>query len=241
MFSAINIVLVRPSQPRNIGSSARSMANMGAHKLILLDPQCEIDKQARTVAAGAESFFDKVVTYSSWEDFYQHEGEGVRVAFSRRGGKKRQVRDLREHLADYQEQKPSRNFLPLYLIFGPEDHGLNAEDLSFVHRTASLPTFGDFKSLNLAQAVMLALYITQDFLHKKQVALRRSEESSGMYFPDKTLRSWIEAIGFDISKRRMSAYLTVRRLLLQNWPSRKELMVLEAILQQNIRKLKEKA
>ena len=38
--------------------------------------------------------------------------------------------------------------------------------------------------------------------------------------------------------RRASAYLTLRRLFLQNLPTRHEIQVLEAVLQQNIRKLK---
>ncbi|NJL25192.1 MAG: TrmH family RNA methyltransferase, partial [Calothrix sp. SM1_5_4] len=38
--------------------------------------------------------------------------------------------------------------------------------------------------------------------------------------------------------RRSSAYLTLRKLFLQNLPTRHEIQVLEAVLQQNIRKLK---
>ena len=45
-------------------------------------------------------------------------------------------------------------------------------------------------------------------------------------------------MGFNIQARRASAYLTLRRLLLFNRPTQHETQVLEAILQQNLRRLK---
>jgi hypothetical protein len=44
-------------------------------------------------------------------------------------------------------------------------------------------------------------------------------------------------MGFNIGARRASAYLTLKRLFLQNLPSKHEMHVLDAVLQQNIRKL----
>jgi tRNA C32,U32 (ribose-2'-O)-methylase TrmJ len=47
-------------------------------------------------------------------------------------------------------------------------------------------------------------------------------------------------MGFDIKARKASAYLTLKRLFLQKFPTQHEMQVLDAILQQNIRKLKDK-
>jgi tRNA/rRNA methyltransferase len=113
-----------------------------------------------------------------------------------------------------------------------------------VNFSCDLPTFGEFASLNLAQAVLLATYLAREHVPPAQVpeshANRGFTPVQPFYFPDASIREWLEAMGFDIQARRASAYLTLRRLFLQNLPTRHELQVLESILQQNIRKLKER-
>ena len=44
------------------------------------------------------------------------------------------------------------------LVFGPEDRGLNNEELARCHRIAFVPTSGEYSSLNLAQAAVVCLY-----------------------------------------------------------------------------------
>lgn len=44
------------------------------------------------------------------------------------------------------------------LVFGPEDRGLNNDELSRCHRAATIGTAGQYDSLNLAQAVVVCLY-----------------------------------------------------------------------------------
>ena len=46
-------------------------------------------------------------------------------------------------------------------------------------------------------------------------------------------------MGFDITDRKINAYSVLKRMLLQNVPSTKEIQMLETILQQAIRKLRE--
>ena len=44
------------------------------------------------------------------------------------------------------------------LVFGPEDRGLNNEELARCHRIAFVPTSAEYSSLNLAQAAVVCLY-----------------------------------------------------------------------------------
>ncbi|MNY81628.1 hypothetical protein D3C86_2232850 [compost metagenome] len=46
-------------------------------------------------------------------------------------------------------------------------------------------------------------------------------------------------MGFDLSKRKMNVFIVLRRMLLQNTPTKKELVILETVLQQSLRKLRE--
>lgn len=220
--------------------AARAGANMGASDLILINPQCRLGVKAKQGAAGAQELLKNHTSYRNWELFYKNEPDGIRIAFSRRGGKKRKVFELEEVLRKIKKLKQKNKII--YLIFGPEDNGLDAEDLAYVHYTCSLPIYGNFGSLNLAQAVLLASYIVRQHLPPIKIPAQLTAENEpayqDFYFPDQAIKDWLLAMGFDISARKSSAYLTLRKLFLMNHPTKHEYQVLEAVLQQNIRKLK---
>lgn len=232
----LHVLLVRTETSGNLGSCARALANMGGGRLILVDPRCSIDEEARKMAAGAQAVLDDAVIYPSWDAFYAHEGDGLRIAFSRRGGRKRKVFPLDEFLPQV------LNHENVYLMFGPEKDGLDASDLAFANFTCHLPVFGEFASLNISQAVLLALFMVRQKIpgdvHPERIKSGSAEALRPFYFPDRLIRQWLEAMGFNVKARRASAYLTLRRLFLQNQPTHHEIHVLEAILNQNIRKLK---
>lgn len=236
----IKIVLVRSEYASNIGMAARAGANMGASDLILIDPKCRLGIKARQGAAGAQELLKSHTTYKNWELFYKNEPDGIRIAFSRRGGKKRKVYQLIDVVKKVKKLK--QNNKTVYLIFGPEDNGLDVDDLAYIHYTCCLPIYGSFGSLNLAQAVLLACYIVRQQMPPIEMPAQLTAENEAafkdFYFPDSTIKEWLTAMGFDISARKSSAYLTLRRLFLMNHPTKHEFQVLEAILQQNIRKLK---
>jgi tRNA/rRNA methyltransferase len=211
------------------------MANLGAERLLLVDPRCEVNSKAKQAAAGAQRRLQEHTRYANWDEFYANEPEGVRIALTRRAGKKRPVVPLEEALRTI---KRKRRATPLYLIFGPEADGLDASDLGFVHECCTLPVHGDFASYNLAQAVLLTLFMTRQVFPAEQ-AVKPTEAAQPFYFPDESIREWLTAMGFDIQARRASAYLTLKRLLLQKYPTEHEMRVLDAILQQNIRKLRQ--
>ena len=225
----LSVVLVRTEQPGNVGAAMRALANMGGGRLILVDPRCEIDAAAYALAAGAKELLDHALIYPSWEEFYAREGDGVRIALTRRAGRSRKVFPLKEKLTPPRAEH-------LYLVFGPERDGLSADDMAYVNHSCYLPTFGDHASLNLAQAVLLACYLAREgepaLVPEEPVPAARP-----FYFPDDLIKQWLSAMGFDVNARKRSAYLTLRRLFLQNQPTEHEVRVLESVLNQNIRKL----
>lgn len=236
----LNAVLVRSEYASNVGAAARALANMGGDRLILIDPKCSLsEERAKQMAAGAQEVLAKAVVYPSWQDFYAREGEGVRIALTRRAGRARKVYPLAEKIAEIKTEPPAN----LYMIFGPEADGLSDDDLAFVNFYCHLPVYGEFASLNLAQAVLLALFQVRQHIEPavrpKQVTGEEDEAVQPLYFPDQLIRDWLTSMGFDIQARKSSAYLTLRRLFMMNQPTKHEYQVLEAILQQNVRKLKE--
>lgn len=245
----IRLVLVRTIYERNIGATSRAMANMGFSRLILIDPKCEITIEAQKAAATGQEALQNRIVYQSWEEFYQKEPESLRICLTARDGRGRAVRDLAETLNDLRNtapvfQKDSDQPVVVHLIFGPEDWGLSASDLELTHFCCSIPTFGDNPSLNLAQAVLLALFILRQAWGGERTRLDgqqpdRRRLTKPQIFPEQTLRSWLTAMGFDISNRRINVYTVLKRMLLQNTPTPKELVILETVLQQSIRKLDE--
>lgn len=244
----IRVVLVRPIYPRNIGSVSRAMSNMGAEQLVLIAPQCELDYEAQQAAATGQFALQNRKTYTSWDDFFKNEPEGLRLSLTARDGKGRLVRNLKDLVSELPQIAPqlqlqSEHPVIIDLIFGPEDWGLSAEDLELSHFACSLPTFGENWSLNLSQAVLLSLFILRDCWGGVATTLDgqkpRRLQGRQRVFPEKTLFEWLEQMGFDLSKKKTNAYTVLKRMLLQNTPTEKELKILEIVLQQSIRKLRE--
>ncbi|MCM2282884.1 MAG: RNA methyltransferase [Bdellovibrionaceae bacterium] len=265
--SRVQVVLIRSIYPRNIGMCARAMANMGVSRLILVAPQCELTEEAKQGATSAQQILRDATIYPSLRAFDQNEGGGLRFAFSARAGKLRIPDRFDVKLEALKAQaKPLlvSSETPLQLFFGPEDDGLNDEEIRLANHVCALPTYGDFFSMNLSHAVMLALYtmrmkftreaenpldavkatrLTPEHLHEKSEEERAKEirnlRRTPRYFPEETLKTWLEVLGFEIDSRRVNALRVLNRILLENEPTPDELRVLEAILQQTIRKLRQ--
>lgn len=247
----IHVVLIRSLYALNIGSASRAMSNMGAHHLHLINPQCELSYEAQQMAANGQEGLNNRREYDSWEEFCKMNPDGIRIALTARDGRARQLHDLKSGLK-FISQLPEvkrASLNKIYLIFGPEDCGLSGEEVDQAHFACSLPTYGANWSLNLAQAVLLALFILRDTwggerttldgqIRPREVRLEGNLKLANI-LPEKVIQDWIETLGFDLSKRRINAYTVMRRILLHNVPTTKELRILEAVLQQTLRKLRE--
>lgn len=242
------VVLVRPIYPKNIGACARATANMGGKQLILIEPQCELNEQAREGAAGAQEYLESLRTYPDWTTFNTFEKAGPRIALTRRGGEGRKINRLDLQMQTLKEETKRVSFNKIYFIFGPEDDGLSNYDLLQANYACCLETFGTFGSLNLAQAVLLTLFTAQKEIQSWSTIANlmqnnsQKNESNNIigdfdYIPDELIKNWLTAIGFNINARKSSAYLTLKRLFSLKNPTRHEHQVLEAILHQTIRKL----
>ncbi len=257
-MTTIHLVLVRTIYPSNIGMAARALANMGGQQLILIDPHCDINSKARQGAAGAQRWLEECRTYPSWADFLKFETTGIRIGLTRRQGRFRRLYQLEEVVPSLIAENKSKILSPMYLILGPEDDGLSGQDLEMVHLCASLPTYGSFASLNLAQASLLSLFVLQRDL---QMALRNETQNQYQYdsemslanhdlsqrphkpeevswiAPEDLLVRWLTAIGFDPQDRQGSALKILKRWVLQSVPTQYEWHVLSSIIEKTIRSI----
>jgi len=223
------IVLVRPKYPRNIGMVSRAMSNFGHKRLILIEPLCELDRQANKGAAQGQEPLRSCVTYQSWDEFADNEAEGPRIAFSRRDGRRRPVFQIDE-LADW---APLHEGRPVSLIFGTEDHGLSRNDLKWAHRTCTLNIPGPLKSLNLSHAVVLALS------QLPQVEQSKTPEPEAIKTPDAQLERWLIALNFDLSSKNWNAFHSMRQMIMKANPTHREMELFHSIVEQTLRRLNE--
>lgn len=151
----IQVVLVRPRNPLNIGAVARAMANFGFAHLTVVAPYEPHWREARS-AIQAESLLQNA-----------NRAEHLAAA----------VADCTLVLGTgtLTHRKPDQRIVPLpaltpeldralaanghiALVLGPEKHGLTREDLSLCHALVEIPTDARQPSMNLGQAAAVCLY-----------------------------------------------------------------------------------
>lgn len=245
----LRVVLVRSLYERNVGSTSRAMANMGFNQLILIDPKCAFTIEANKAAASGQEGLQNMIIYKSWDEFFAKEPRGLMIATTARDGRGRQAQDMETALRyfaehDQQMNKETTDSYPIHFVFGPEDVGLSADDIQYAHACCTIPIYGHNTSLNLSQAVLLSMFITRQVFGGERARLDgqqkpKAKQTKPLVFPEESLKTWLIEMGFNLDKKKINVYTTLRRMLLQNAPSYKEFRILEIVLQQSIRKLRE--
>lgn len=149
----VHVVLLRTQDPINIGATVRAMKNMGVSSLRLVQP---VRYDVNRIEQIAHDTADIVANIRHFDTLDAALADCVRVAAfvgKVRAAKwdRQTPRSLAPHLLEYAARGP------VALLFGPEDHGLPNEALDCAHVTVTIPTTAH-ASLNLAQAVLVALY-----------------------------------------------------------------------------------
>jgi tRNA/rRNA methyltransferase len=152
---SVEIVLVSPRNPLNIGAVARAMANFGFAQLSVVAPYAPHWREARS-AIGAPELLQNAREATTLGEAVAHctlvLGTGTLT-----------------HRKPEQEVVPVPALPPLIqqelkrggrvaLVFGPEKHGLTREDLSWCNLLVEIPTDPRQPSMNLGQAVAVCLY-----------------------------------------------------------------------------------
>lgn len=152
---ALEVVLVSPRNPLNIGAAARAMANFGFRRLTVVAPYDPTWRETRS-AVGALELLQNATRAESL-------AEAVRPATLVLGTGSLTYRKPEQpvvalpELATLVEREFARGG-HVALVFGPEKHGLTREDLSYCHFLVEIPTDPRQPSMNLGQAVAVFLY-----------------------------------------------------------------------------------
>jgi tRNA/rRNA methyltransferase len=151
----IEIVLVSPRNPLNIGAVARAMANFGFSRLSVVAPYAPHWREARS-AIGAPELLQNAKETQSLADAVADctfvAGTGT-LTHRKPEQHVFALPDLGRALAGQLDHEGR-----IALIFGAEKHGLTRDDLSYCHTLVTIPTDPRQPSMNLGQAVAVCLY-----------------------------------------------------------------------------------
>ncbi len=150
------VILVRPQMARNIGTTARAMANGGLFHLRLVAPRDGWPQpDAYPAASGADAILDAAEVFADLRDAVA-DCHRVLGTCPRPRHVVIPVLDARAAAAELR----AVNARPLRaaVLFGPERAGLEADDLAHCDTLVRYPLNPRHNSLNLAQAVMILAY-----------------------------------------------------------------------------------
>ena len=153
LLSQVHVVLFEPQNPINIAAVIRAMKNMGVASLRLVRP---VEYDPYRLEGIAHDTTDIIERITHFDDLDGALADCVHVAAytARRRAAKWIVTDPRGSAADILSAAAHG---PVAILFGREDKGLPNEALDRARRVVNIPTT-DHASLNLAQAVLIALY-----------------------------------------------------------------------------------
>lgn len=153
--SDITVVLIRPSTSGNIGAVARSMANFGFSKLILLNPDCNhLDEEALKRSKHGKYVLEQAIIINRLDEL----DANYLIATSGKLGSDYNIpripiepKQLAKKLRELQETK-------IAIVFGPESSGLENLEIEQCDIFVSIPAHEDYPILNLSHAVTILLY-----------------------------------------------------------------------------------
>lgn len=152
--SQVSVVLVDPTQPGNVGATARAMDNMGVTDLRLVNPCHYFHADARMFSMNARYLLHQAKTFDTLREAIAD--KQLIIGTTARSREKirslKNIRDLGDILTRYQEG------IGIAVVFGTEQSGLTNDDLNLCNEWVYIPTYGRSSSLNLSQAVMVSLF-----------------------------------------------------------------------------------
>ncbi len=162
----LDVVLVSPRNPLNIGAAARAMANFGFSRLSIVAPYAENWMEAKS-AVGAPELLRHAKVYATLAEAVAH---CTLVLGTGSLDKRKPVQRIETlpvaatwirqtlEMATATDALTRSSKPHVALIFGSEKHGLTSDDLTWCHALTVIETHDEQPSMNLGQAVAVCLY-----------------------------------------------------------------------------------
>ena len=224
------IVLVRAQLGENIGKAARAMLNFGLTDLRLVNPRDGWPNPAAGPAAsGADIVLEQARVFESVAEAVADCSFIYATTVRKRGlvvpvvTPEEAAREIRGHAE------------PTAILFGAERSGLETDEVAIAQKILTVPINPEFRSLNLAQAVILVAY---EWSKHQGLAVPTEGEPSEPRAPHEHLEGLIgqvnealDEVGYFFPPDRTPATLnTIRTILTKPEWSIREIQALRGML-----------
>jgi TrmH family RNA methyltransferase len=229
LLENVCVVLVEPQDPVNIAAVVRAMKNMGVRQLRLVNPVEYDPSRVERVAHDTRDIVSQVRHFASLDEAIADCVFAAGFTARRRKAKWKLVSP--REVATPMLAAASEG--PVALFFGREDHGLSNESLDRAHAVVTIPT-SEHPSLNLAQAVLIALYelhlaadASRTLAPPRKDAPPASAEQLQRYFTDADKA--LAAIDFFRTRNEELVLRSLRSLTYRAAPDAREIDLLRSI------------
>lgn len=165
----VNVVLVAPKEPGNIGAALRVAANHGVGGLTVVAPRCDplgsdvhrlacespLLRTMQVLPSLRDALADKVTSVG-----LTRRAGGVRITHPSLRALAAAFPDMAAQMITHRAadaQQPPTMEGQAALVFGREESGLTQEEVALCAHAAAIPSAPDFPSLNLSHAVAVTL------------------------------------------------------------------------------------
>ena len=146
-------MLHEPQREVNIGSTVRALLNTGFQRLRLVQPVAYSAERLDDMAHRSNALVEQIETFAHLNEALAN--VSYVVGFSGRSRGERRAVSLPEFAPTLTALAATA---PVALVFGREDRGLDNAAIEQCSQLISIPVDPCYPSLNLADAVLLALY-----------------------------------------------------------------------------------
>ncbi len=214
----------------NIGASARALKNFNFSNLIIVNPkQGWPDIKTKATSVGAYDIIKKAKVYSNVIDAINN----FDIVFSL-SSRKRDINKKHISINDFLKIISVKKNLNYGFMFGPEASGLSNEDLSFSNYILQIPTYKNFKSMNLSHSLTIICYEIFKILNSKKFkkikSLKRIASKKSLNNLTTFLQRLLEEKNFfKPAEKKKSMMLNINNIFSRLEISSKEIRILSSI------------
>jgi len=229
-LSNIRIVLSRPIYGGNIGAVCRAMSNMGLSDLAVAGSTVADMNEARKMACWAHHILKSRRETQTLVEAVS-DCTLVMGATARQGLYRQHAKTPREWIPTILETAKTGK---VALLFGPEDNGLNNDELALCSQLIEIPSCPEYRSLNLSHAVMICayeIYTASGCFEPKQ---EKSPEATSI-LKERMFAMWEQTlldIGFMKDDKAKHMMLGVRRIFSRGQLTQDDVRILMGIARQ---------
>ena len=228
LLSRIRVVLKDVTHPGNIGATARAMKTMGLSRLCLVAPRTLLtDKTAQALASNAADVLSAASVHATLPDAIADCTQAFAYTARRRD---LSPVTITAKQAGKKAVERSASGGECALVFGGERSGLENDDVRHCGFVVEIPTSSEYTSLNLAQAVQIAVYEVRQALELPVAEQKRDMPTQAEF--DGMMEHWhnaFTAVGLPKNNANRLMLPRLRRLLTRAELDKSEVRLLRGI------------